>query len=57
MFCGTLCKVAHAGAVPAPMRRFTFLSGPTSALPPLPLPGETPWYVNESVPDAPGSGV
>ena len=58
MFCGTLCeRFAHAGGVPAPMRRLTVLSGPTSSLPPAPLPGETPLNVNESVPDVPAVGV
>jgi hypothetical protein len=35
----------------------TVLCGPSSSLPPEPLPGETPRYVNESAPDAPGFGV
>ena len=55
---GTLWdRFAHTGGVPAPIRRFTVRSGPTSSLPPDPLPGETPRYMNESAPDAPGLGV
>ena len=58
MACGTLCeRFAHAGGVPAPMRRSTVRSGPTSSLPPEPLPGETPRYMNESAPDCPALGV
>ena len=40
---GTLCdRFAHTGGVPAPIRRLTVRSGPSSSLPPEPLPGEMP---------------
>jgi hypothetical protein len=56
--CGTDWeRLEHTGGEPAPIRMFTVCTGPTSLLPPDPLPGEKPWYVKESAPDAPGFGV